>query len=148
MAMLTGCSTAPVALAPVGPDPLGDNTHAATGQLEVYSGLVGRSRGDDPAWFQHADYTIYQNGRRVEYVRNTTGDYAKRPHVISLPPGRYVVKTEAQDYLHVEVPVVIDAGRRTTVHLDNGWHPDALASKSQIVTLPSGHAVGWNAEAR
>jgi hypothetical protein len=148
ISLLVGCSTTPVAVAPVGPNPAGLNNHAANGQLEVYSALVGRSEGNNPAWFQHADYTIYdQNGNRVRYVMNTTGNYSKRPTVVSLPPGNYIVKTRAKDYFRVTVPVVIASGRTTRVHLDDSWRPEATASAA-LVTLPSGNPVGWNAGAK
>lgn len=142
-----GCSSTPLAVAPVGPNPDGLNRHTADGQLEVYSALVGRSEGNNPAWFQHANYTIYdQNGHRVRQIRNVVGRYAERPSSVALPPGRYLVKTEAQDFFQVKVPVVIEAGRTTRVHLDNRWRP-AAAPSARMVMLPGNHPVGWSASA-
>lgn len=148
LSALFGCSSTPVAVAPVGPNPAGANTHAAAGDLEVYSALLGHSQGNNPTWEQHADYIIYdQNGHRVRYVRNAAGYYSRQPVVVSLPPGKYIVKTEAKDFFRVDVPVVVEAGRTTRIHLDDQWRPGSTAL-AQIVTLPSGTPVGWNAKDR
>ncbi len=145
-ALWFGCASAPVVVATVGPNPAGLDHHARDGQLQVFSDLVGRTEGDNPTWYQHKDYTIYdQQGRRVEHVRNTVGYYARRPNLISLPPGKYVVRAEAKDYLFVKVPVVIESGRITKVHLDGDWQPSA-ADKQELVSLPTGIPVGWAAK--
>ena len=83
----------------------------------------------------------------MKHVRNTVGHYATQPRVISLPPGNYVVKAEAADYLWVDVPVVIDPGRITRIHLDNAWRPTEVR-KTALVSLPTGNPVGWAANAR
>ena len=142
-----GCSSTPLAVAPVGPNPFGVNNHAQDGQLEVFSAITGRSEGDDPAWFQHTGYSLYDaQGRKVKRVDNTVGYYASRPRVISLPPGKYIVKAEAKDFRAVEVPVTVKAGKTTRVHLDGNWHP-ANASSASVVDLPSGAPVGWKTDA-
>lgn len=146
--LAAGCSSTPLAVSPVGPNPAGVNHNTKFGQLQVFSALIGRTEGDNPTWFQHTDYTVYnQNGKAVKHVANEAGHYAETPRLIRLPPGRYVVKAQAKDYLSVEVPVVIVAGRVTRVHLDNAWQPTA-ARKTGLVSLPAGNPVGWNAEAK
>lgn len=145
---LLGCASTPVVMAPVGPNPAALDTHTKTGQLEVFSALAGCSEGNNPTWFQHTDYTVYdRRGNQVEHVHNTVGYYATRPRLISLPPGHYVVEAEAKDYLSVEVPVVIAPGRLTKVHLDDAWRP-AGVRKTELVSLPAGNPVGWAASAR
>jgi hypothetical protein len=110
--------------------------------------LVGRSEGNNPAWFQHANYTLYdQKGKRVRQINNALGRYASRPATVSLPPGRYLVKTESSGYFRVKVPVAIVAGQTTRVHLDGQWHP-TMASAARVVTLPGGSPVGWLAGAK
>jgi hypothetical protein len=147
-----GCSSPPLALAPVGPNPAALNDQTPNGQLdgqlEVFSALSGHSEGDNPAWFQHVDYAIYSvQGRCLKHVYNIAGYYSRRPCIISLPAGQYVVKTRAKDYQFVEVPIVIDQGRRTRVHLDDAWRPSNI-SGTALVALPTGYPVGWAASAR
>ena len=141
--LLAGCAT-PVALAPVGPNPNGLATGSANGQLEVFSALRPRTAGVDPTWYQHADYYVCDlHGRRLKTVFNATGYYSRSPRVISLPPGKYLVKTSAKGMLWVEAPVIIRAGQITRLHLDAQWQPPAGAAKMQLVQAPVGYPVGW-----
>ncbi len=146
--LLCGCASIPVELAPVGPNPavradLNDN-----GRLEVFSALQQRRDGNDydpnPGWRQHASYNVCkQNGERVRHVFNTVGHYATEPQTICLPPGRYLVTAPAEGALKANVPVVIEPGRTTRVHLDGQWLPPAAAPKSDLVQFPGGYPVGW-----
>jgi hypothetical protein len=79
----------------------------------------------------------------VKRVDNTTGHYAEAPRLVTLPPGQYLVKTQAKDYFWVELPVTIERGRTTKVHLDDKWKPPTDAPKKEIVSLPNGKPVGW-----
>jgi hypothetical protein len=145
--VMAGCSSAPVALAPVGPNPLGTSSAAATGELQVFSSLVDRSEGDNPTWHQHSDYEVFDSkGHLVKRVDNSTGYYDQSPRQVALPPGKYLVKAEAQDYLSVKVPVEIENGRTTRVHLDDNWKPTTNLPKSEVVSAPDGQPVGWRAE--
>jgi len=152
VSMLVGCSTTPVALAPVGPDPVGFETTASTGALQVFSRVVERSddqnQGGDgtSGWRRHTGYDIYDlQGKRMRHVRNAIGYYAESPKRIALPAGRYLVKAQAKGSFWVNVPVTIERGRTTRVHLDNNWNPMADAPKGEIVTMPNGQPVGWRA---
>ena len=145
--LLLGCST-PVAVGPVGPNPAALENPARNGRLEVFSALAPRTEGNNPTWYQHTDYTVYsQQGKVVKRVDNADGYYSSEPRLVSLPPGKYLVKAEAKDYLSVAVPVVIDSGRITKVHLDDTWRP-ADNRKTALVTLPGGNPIGWSAYAR
>lgn len=145
--LVVGCSSTPLVLAPVGPNPVGLSDPTPNGQLEVFSALNGHSEGNNPAWFQHADYAIYSvQGRCLKHVGNTVGYYSLRPRIISLPAGNYVVRAQAKDYQFVEVPIVIDPGRITKVHLDDAWRPGDIGG-SALVDLPTGYPVGWAAKA-
>jgi hypothetical protein len=144
--LVAGCSTTPVAVAPVGPNPVGITTGPGQGQLEVFSAVRGRVEGDNPTWYQHTGYYIYnRQGKRLKHVANTVGYYAQAPRVITLPAGQYLVKAQAKDYLWVEVPVIIDPGRTTRVHLDDAWQTPPGTPKTELVSLPAGHPVGWRA---
>jgi hypothetical protein len=152
VAGLIGCSSTPVDLARVGPNPTGGERMASEGQLQVFSSLVeendDQSQGStDSSWHQHTDYSIYNSqGKRVERVDNTIGHYERTPRIVTLPAGRYVVKAQAKDYFWVEVPVTIEAGRTTRVHLDEHWQPPVNTPTNGLVSMPNGIPVGWRAE--
>jgi hypothetical protein len=150
ISLLVGCSTTAVVLAPVGPDPVGTESMASTGSLEVFSRFAkqrdDQSQGGDgmPGWYQHTDYSIYDlQGKPVKHVDNSTGHYAEVPERVALPAGRYFVKAQAKDYFWVKVPVTIERGRTTGVHLDDKWKPPTDAPKTELVTTPKGNPVGW-----
>ena len=151
--LLVGCSSKPVALAPVGPDPFGFASMASTGTLQVFSRQVERSddlnQGADGLsdWRKHTGYDIYSpHGNLVRHVRNAPGYYSESPERISLPAGRYLVRAQAKGNFWVEVPVTIRQGRTTRVHLDDRWEPARDVASTKIVTLPDGYAVGWRTE--
>lgn len=143
---VVGCSSPPLNLAQVGPNPAGQSDYSKSGQLQVFSVTHTERDGNEydinPAWQQHADYGIYTaDGRhRIRYVSNSIGKYAQRPALVSLPAGRYIVRTEDRNYETVNVPVVIEVGRTTRVHLDGAWQPP---TRINVVTTPSGSPVGW-----
>lgn len=144
--LMVGCSTPSTTLAPVGPNPNRVQTASALGQLEVFSALTGRSEGDNPSWYQHSRYLVYNRlGKRLESVGNTVGYYAEMPRLISLPPGDYLVKAQAKGHWWVEVPVKIERGRTTRVHLDAAWQMPPGTSKSELVSIPAGYPIGWRA---
>jgi hypothetical protein len=95
-------------------------------------------------WFQHTDYSIYNlHGKLVKRVDNSTGHYEQAPQRVALPAGHYLVKARAKDYLQIEVPVTIEPGRMTRVHLDDNWKLPANAPRNQLVRMPNGNPVGW-----
>jgi len=149
---LAGCSSTPVALGLVGPNPFSDIGMGSEGQLQIFSSLTQESDDQnqgstDPVWYQHTDYTIRDlHGRLVRRVDNTVGHYSQAPRVVTLPPGRYLVKAQAKDYLQVEVPVTIERCRTTRVHLDDNWKPPPVAPKRDVVSMPDGTPVGWRSE--
>ncbi len=135
----------------VGPNHAGKGAMASVGFLRVFSEqqLVseGFDQGANPGFYQHADYRIYtESGKFMRYVPNIKGEYDTVPRVISLPPGHYVVKSPAADYLVVRVPVLVEPGRVTNVHLDDQWIPPFGTKTSQLVKEPSGSVIGWRAD--
>jgi hypothetical protein len=152
VSLLTGCSSTPVVLAPVGPNPVGGERAASTGELQVFSSLTEQSDdqnqgSEDPVWRQHTDYRIYSlQGKLVKRVDNTIGHFEEAPRRVALPAGQYLVKAQAMDYLWVEVPVTIERGRTTRVHLDDNWKLSADTPKNELVSMPNGKPAGWRAE--
>ena len=152
ISLLAGCASTPVALAPVGPNPDGGRILAAGGELEVFSCQTEQSDNQnqgsrDPTWYQHTDYYLYdQQQTLIKHVRNSLGHYETAPRRLALPAGRYFIKAQAEDYLWVKVPVTIEDGRITRVHLDDQWRQPGDASTKQLVCLPNGYPVGWRAD--
>jgi hypothetical protein len=145
--LLIGCSSTPVVFPTVGPNPTGGKSASAMGELQVFSCLVGCSEGDNPPWYQHTDYRIYDvNGKLVKRVGNTIGHYEQAPRSVALSAGHYFVKAQAQDYSWIKVPVTIEDARTTRVHLDDNWKPPAGTPETAIVSLPDGNAAGWRAD--
>lgn len=152
ISLLAGCASSPVAVAPVGPNPDGGPILAAGGELEVFSYQTEQSDNQnqgsrDPAWHQHTDYYLYdQQHRLIKHVHNCVGHYETAPRRVALAAGRYFIQAQANDYLWVKVPVTIEAGRITKVHLDDQWRQPGNASVKQLVCLPNGYPVGWRAQ--
>ena len=151
--LLIGCSTTSVVLAPVGPNPFDSESVASASSLQVFSKVTrkreDREEGGDgtSSAHQHTDYSIYDlQGKLVMHVGNATGEYAETPKQVALPAGRYLVKAQAKDYFWVKVPVTIERGRTTRVHLDDNWNPPADAPRTKLVTAPNGNPVGWRTE--
>ena len=144
--LLAGCA-APVALPPVGPYLYGRETTADEGGLVVFSRMHGCSEGNNPTWYQHSDYNIYDlQGKLVKHVGNAIGRYEQAPLEVALQPGNYLVRSRANDYLRVEVPVLVERGRTTRIHLDGDWKYPAGTQMRELVSLPDGNLVGWRAK--
>lgn len=150
-----GCASVPVAsvaLAPVGPNPMALRSASSQGSLEVFSRLSRRS--DDlnqgstyPVWYQHTDYYVCNlEGKVLKHVFNATGHYEQDPKIVNLPAGKYLVMARSTGDCWVKVPVTIDRGEITWVHLADNWTPPSYAEKAQIVKLPDGKPVGWGSE--
>jgi hypothetical protein len=145
--LVTSCTSQRVALAPVGPNPESGVAPGHAGYLEVFSEREPVMEGDDPIFYQHTEYRIYDDrGKLVKDVGNTNGHFDTSPRLVSLPPGRYSVKARAEDYLTVLVPVVIERGRTTSVHLDDRWACPQSEPRNEFVFEPNGAPVGWKAE--
>lgn len=149
---LAGCAS-PVILAPVGPNPVGRESVASMGALQVFTRVVEQFDDQNQAgdgvsgWPQHSDYVIYNlHGKRVKHVYNSIGHYETAPRIVTLPPGRYIVAAEANETLRVRVPVEIERGRVSRIHLDNCWKPPGTTPKIELVSMPSGSPVGWRAD--
>lgn len=143
---LAGCTLTRqnVSLPPVGPAPaFVQGARAPEGWLVVYSALDDdMSLSDDPI-YPHSGYKIYSlDGTRLEYVNNNLAE----PDTVSLPPGEYIVIASATSFNVVTLPVVIEDGKTTDVHLDGSAPAIEIgAPTSDVVRLPDGMIVGWRA---
>ena len=102
----------------------------------------------DPA---HTSYSIYSaDGRLLQQVHNNTSLNDPNPTPVGLAPGLYRIEATAEDYYDVTstvtIPVLIESGLTTSIHLDGRWHAPAAVKSSgaQVVRLPNGKSVGWS----
>jgi hypothetical protein len=150
--LLAGCAfhKSAIVTAPVGPPPQGTSTNGPTGTLVVYSARDPHCDVKElPYLCPHTDYAIYSStGALVQKVHNSTDAVIEWPANIQLPEGSYRVETQASSCQKVTVPVVIQAGRVTTVHLQPSpsVQSDVALVQSNPVRLPTGVIVGWRAD--
>ncbi len=151
VALLAGCATTPVPVAPVGPNPSAARSDSSRGGLQVFSRLARHSdeqnqgsSDPNPQWYQHTAYEIFDlQGNLVSNVQNRPHHYDDVPDLVRLPPGQYTVKAESADYFWVQVPVKIETGKTTNLHLDGRWSPPPGTPDGDIIKLPDGRPVGW-----
>jgi hypothetical protein len=142
--LLAGCASTPIALAPVGPGPTNQKDYYSKGYLKVFSDTKTHLIGDGPPYYTHTGYSIYnESGTRLQYVANHIGEMDESPSLVKIPTGNYKVVAESAAYGRVTVPVVVQAGKVTVIHLDRGWRPVSTVSINELVRLPDGEAVGW-----
>jgi hypothetical protein len=163
---LVGCaSPSPMAVSEaVGPAPAGGEASRGSSALQVYSArlrspvdlnreefLANNDFGKNDLVYRpaHTDYTIYsQDGKLVREVHNAWGPNDPEPTVVPLSPGRYTVQARARGYGVVSVPVVIEAGKLTTVNLQRYRKPvPESAPRTELVLLGHNRVVGWKATA-
>ena len=133
----------------VGPPPLALASRSAEGGLAVYSALDIGTPGEAEDVSYHSGYKIYSlDGKMFKYINNRVGPtYIEDPATVSLPPGRYNVVARASAFGIVTVPVVIEAGKTTFVHLNGSeLTVGRQTSTSGFVRLPDGLIVGWRAK--
>jgi hypothetical protein len=150
--LLTSCASAePIVIAePVGPAP-----RETVGLLIVYSATVPWPEvisGDDTYRNPHTGYEIYaSNGRPVKKVRNALSNWDEDPARVELPEGAYVVRALSQACGLVTVPVAIQTGRLTELHLERprNWKPMSVNVRhAHYVHLPNGQIIGYLANSR
>ena len=142
--LLAGCASKPITLSPVGPAPVSRAAIVPKGYLQVFSDTETRVDGDGPPYYPHTGYFVHaESGKAVEFVANHIGDTDETPTIVTVPVGNYKIVAESSGYGRVTVPVVIQKGRMTVIHLDREWKPSANASSNELVYLPGGEAVGW-----
>jgi hypothetical protein len=146
---VTGCASHPLALAPVGPQPGLPAMSGSTGSLQVFSATQPSNPigdiGSASSFQVHSGYNINDaSGRQAGFVFNHTSDLDERPDLVKLPAGHYQIEAQSACCGLVMVPVVIEDGRTTFVHLDRSWWPPGRTATNQVVFLPDGEGVGWS----
>jgi hypothetical protein len=143
--LATGCAVAPPTAAR---ETVGPRVTAATaarhGFLQVYSRSIWTTADDlETSLLSYTDYDIKSaNGATLKRVIN--GD--DEPERVELPDGRYTVVDQADVSGTVSVPVAIEAGRITVVHLDQeAEQAFAGIAPTDLVRLPDGQAIGFRA---
>jgi hypothetical protein len=149
LCLTTACTPVPrfSVREPVGPARPPVAQGPTRGQLVVYTpdNFVDANDAGHP---RHQAYVLLKpDGSVVERIANLSGPFGQDPEVVPLPPGRYLVDAWAINFGPVSVPVQIDRGRTTTVHLDGESEPSlAAVSPSEVVSLPDGQRVGPGAD--
>jgi len=149
--VLSGCATGDheVVLASVGPGPLARvNPSATNGTLVVYSAHEHNANFNsrDPSRQEFSDYQILSApGEFRQMVHNDSGTILQRPVEVELPAGSYEVVAQANGYGTVRVPITIEAGRDTVLHLEGDvkWPSQFGLNATNAVCLPHGEIVGW-----
>lgn len=147
IAFQSGCVSSPIALSPVGPDAHGGAGTGTKGYLQVFTATEKSIpfASDDPTFFNlHTGYDIKDAaGKTVQFVANHMSNMDESPDQVKLPPGTYTIVAESTCCGLVTVPVIIEQGKTTVLHLDRNWSPPSNVPTNQLVFLPDGGAVGW-----
>ncbi len=118
------------------------------GYLQVFSATEKSPpiASDDPAYFNlHTGYDITDTaGKSVRFVPNHVSNMDEWPDEVTLTAGNYNIVADSTCCGLVTVPVVIQQGKTTIVHLDGNWWPPSKTATNQLVSLPDGEAVGWS----
>jgi hypothetical protein len=149
----SGCASErnPVVLDAVGPAQPAkpDPATADQGTLVVYSAVdpTPHFGARDPFRPVYSNYEIYSpDGRLLEKIHNNDDTMLQRPVGVGLPAGKYTVQARANGNGLVSVPVIIQAGQNTVLHLEGGANfGNRPASDTNVVRLPDGQIVGWRA---
>lgn len=142
---LAGCASGPplAVAAPGAVDAGSAPSGAGLGDLVVYSATFAPTleEGEYPA---HTDYTIATpSDKIIEHISNRTGSFDRRPATVRLVSGEYHVRAQYDRGGFVTIPVVIEAGKTTTVGLDGSATPQQLSHAAEAVRLPGGNVIGW-----
>jgi hypothetical protein len=162
MASLVGCvsTNKHSLLEPVGPSPFDRAEVPSQGALQVFSAkekslnhLISSDdyyEKDEVTYESaHTDYTICTSGgERLKEVRNARTPNDDIPAMVMLSAGQYKVVAKAQLgdgwTITYDVPVVIQSGHKTIVHLEPDWKPsEQLEGKSSLVRGLDGRIIGW-----
>jgi hypothetical protein len=163
-----GCASAPkvVVQEPVGPCQRVVAEGAKDGSLQVYSARqtppieintqeffpnYDAEKGEYRYEAAHTDYAIFtEDGTRFKHVRNSRSPNDEKPALVRLPPGSYTIQAEAEESggitMTVVVPLVVEAGQITTVHLEPTWNRiGEPMDPTRVVQLADGRIIGCRA---
>lgn len=161
-----GCVSSPSVsrLPGVGPAPSLAPASGSVGFLQVYSArerVPININGEEFYWNgdygrndflyrdAHTAYSLYSpTGQLLVQIPNAKGMNDADPTLLKLTPGDYQVKAEAADdngaISTVMVPVCVQAGLTTLVHLDGQWSVRTTGADDRWVRLANGSVVGWH----
>jgi|ERR1043165_154178 hypothetical protein len=149
----TGCQTQPhLVLERVGPassgTPLSKVALIGSGYLVVYSATETRHSGKSLKVYPHTSYVIEtEEGKFLKWISNATGPIDENPSVVRLRAGFYKIRAQDDNYGRITVPVLIQDGQTTTVHLETRAVPATeLLDANNSVRLPDGRFVGRRAQ--
>jgi hypothetical protein len=143
-AIVASCASAPPTIVDetVGPG-LAVASQDHNGFLTVYSATEWTTYDDGPSLLSYTNYQIdAPDGTLFQEVSN--GDY--EPTRVVLPTGTYTVVAWSDTSGEVSVPVAIEAGKITVVHLERekNWKAASAGIPSaDLVRLPNGQAIGF-----
>jgi hypothetical protein len=147
--LFLSCATAPVALDAVGPPSSAFHAIRGYGRLVVYSETEARRLDKGIPYYPHSGYLITTpEGKKFKSVINHAGDMDEAPQPVLLPSGNYQIVARSASFGRVHVPVLIEAGQTTEVHLEGkgSWKPQMLPrDQTALVRLPDDEIVGWRA---
>ena len=93
-------------------------TELLQGYLTVYSATDQFDDGGVP-YYAHSSYSIYTtDGKFFKNVENHISRSDEIPGVVTLPVGAYTLEVRSEKEGYLRVHVVITAGRRTILNLD------------------------------
>ena len=146
VALVASCASAPPTIVheTVGPGPTVVNEEH-NGFLKVYSATEWVADDDWPSLLKYTNYQIdATDGTSFKKVPNDEQD----PTRVILPRGTYTVVALSDTSGKVSVPVAIETGKTTVVHLERekDWKeaPAGIPS-GDLVRLPNGQSTGFRA---
>lgn len=133
---------------PLGPRPDALPHRDYLGTLVVYSATEARPDGKDTYYYPHTSYEVFRDGQPFKHIDNGRTLAVETPDRVALPKGDYTVVAQSETAGTVKLPVTIQTGRTTVIHLEEGqdWRPDvATADRAKLVRLPNGQPIGYQA---
>ena len=119
LALLTTVAFAqPTVLNAVGPETDTVQANDYVGTLIAYTATEQRADGAYTFRYPHTSYEVYRDGHPFRFVRNGQTLELETPTNVTLPKGNYVVVAQSENDGTVKVPVRIETGRTTVLHLD------------------------------
>jgi len=144
--LLASCVSAPPTIVheTVGPGPTVVNEEH-NGFLKVYSATEWMADDDGPSLLKYTNYQIEaSDGTLFKEVPNDDQD----PTRVILPKNTYTVVAQSDTSGTVSVPVAIETGKTTVLHLERekDWKEAAAGTRSgDLVRLPNGQPIGFRA---
>jgi hypothetical protein len=144
--LVASCASAPPTIVheTVGPGPTVVNEEH-NGFLKVYSATEWMADGDDGPLLKYTNYQIdAADGTLFKEVPNDDQD----PTRVILPKGTYTVVARSDTSGMVSVPVAIETGKTTVLHLEREKDSKEAAAGTRsgdLVRLPNGQPIGFRA---